>query len=80
VKYCINNTAPVSVLLWGSESWKLSKANYNKQRVFHNAATRYSLDIKWEQEVLREQKIRNEEEKQCLEALPMIDFFINRRT
>ena len=76
VKYLIYLAAPINTLLWGSESWNLSRINRNKLAVFHHSAIRYILNIRWDQ--IREQRISNREVRRRFENIPDIDFFITK--
>ena len=40
---------PLNALLWGCESWSLSKHNLNKFTALHHSAIRRILGIKWSQ-------------------------------
>ena len=48
-KIFLYTTAPLQVLLWGAESWSLSKQNLNALIVFHHSAIRWILEIKMNQ-------------------------------
>ena len=53
------STGPLNALLWGYESWNLSKHNMNKFTAFHHSTIRRILGIKWSQ--VREKHIKNTE-------------------
>ena len=55
-KFLLYMTGPLNVLLWGCESWNLSKKNINQLNVFHSAI-RWILGIKMSQ--VKEEKIKN---------------------
>jgi hypothetical protein len=48
-KIFLYTTAPLQALLWGAESWSLSKTNLNALNVFHHSAIRWILGIKMSQ-------------------------------
>ena len=56
-KIFLYTTAPLQALLWGAESWSLSKTNLNALNVFHHSAIRWILGIKMSQ--VKEEKIKN---------------------
>ena len=78
VKFWIYLTGPINTLLWGSESWNLSQSNLHDLNVFHHAAIRYILNIKWTQ--VREQRITNDELRQRFNDIPDIELLIIKRT
>ena len=56
-KYLIYQAIPINLLLWGCESWALTKVLISKLEVFHNRCIRSILEIKWDE--VRELKITN---------------------
>ena len=56
-KYLIYQAIPINLLLWGCESWALTKVLISKLEVFHNRYIRSILQIKWDE--VREFKITN---------------------
>ena len=78
IKAQIYVAGPLNALLWGCESWSLSKHNTNKLTAFHHSAIRRILGIKWSQ--VREKHIKNKEVRGILCNLPDIDAFIFKRT
>ena len=63
-KFLIYNAIPISLLLWGSESWALTKVLIKKLEVFHLRNIRRILGIKWSEVI--DDKITN---KQVLEKI-----------
>jgi hypothetical protein len=49
IKSQIYVAGPLNALLWGCESWNLTKSNLCKLTVFHHGAIRRILGIKWSQ-------------------------------
>ena len=78
IKSQIYVAGPLNALLWGCESWNLTKSNLRKLTVFHHGAIQRILGIKWSQ--VREQHIKNKEVRGLLCNIPNIDAFIHRRT
>ncbi len=78
VKTQIYIAGPLNALLWGCESWNLTKRNLNKLRSFHHGTIRRILSIKWQQ--VRDNHIKNAEVRALLYNIPNIDAFIARRT
>jgi hypothetical protein len=78
IKSQIYVAGPLNALLWGFESWNLTKNNLRKLTAFHHGAIRRILGIKWSQ--VREQHIKNKEVRGLLCNIPNIDAFIYRRT
>jgi hypothetical protein len=70
--------APLNALLWGCETWNLTKQNLNILRSFHHGAIRRILAIKWNQ--LREKHIKNEEVSTLLYNIHNIDAYTIKRT
>ena len=69
---------PLNALLWGCESWNITKNNLRKLAAFHHRAIRRILGIKWSQ--VREQNIKNKEVRGLLWKIPNIYAFIYQRT
>jgi hypothetical protein len=78
IKSQVYVSGPLNALLWGCESWNLTKENLRKLTVFHHGAIRRILGIKWSQ--VREKHIKNKEVRGFLCNIPDIDAFIHRRT
>ena len=78
VKSQIYIAGPLNALLWGCESWNLTKHNMDKLMAFHHTATRRILGIKWNQ--VKEKHIKNKEVRGILCNIPNIDAFIIKRT
>ena len=70
-------TAPLQALLWGAESWSLSKTNLNALNVFHHSAIRWILGIKMNQ--VKEKKIKNTEIRKKFGNLQDIDYYVKKR-
>jgi len=68
---------PLNTLLWGCESWKLTKCNTDKLMSFHHNTIRHILGIKWNQ--VPEKHITNKEVRGLLCNIPNIDAYITRR-
>jgi hypothetical protein len=78
IKSQIYVAGPLNALLWGCESWNLTKHNMNKLMAFHHSAIRRILGIKCNQ--VREKHIKNKEVRGILCNIPNIDAFIAKRT
>ena len=78
VKAQIYVAGPLNALLWGCETWNLTKRNLSRLRSFHHSAIRRILVIKWNQ--VREKHIKNEEVRAMLYNIPNIDAYITKRT
>ena len=78
VKSEIDVAGPLNALLWGCESWNLTKQNLNKLTAFHHSAIRRILGIGWDQ--VREKHIKNREVRGLLCNIPNIDAYIAKRT
>ena len=78
IKSQVYVAGPLNALLWGCESWNLTKNNLRKLTAFHHRAIRRILNIKWSQ--VRERHIKNKEVRGLLCNIPNIDAFIHRRT
>ena len=78
IKTEIYVAGPLNALLWGCETWNLTKDNLKKIMVFHHGAIRRILGIRWNQ--VREQHIKNHEIRGILCNIPNVDAFINKRT
>jgi hypothetical protein len=45
IKYQVYTSGPLNALLWGCESWNLTKKNLNKLRSFHHGViTAYQME------------------------------------
>jgi len=77
-KYWVYVAGPLSILLWGSESWNLSVQNRVKLRAFHHSEICRILGI-WMDEVIARQ-ITNEQVRNWFGNIPPINKFIMRRT
>jgi hypothetical protein len=49
IKAQIYIAGALNALLWGCETWNLTKQNLNKHMAFHHSAIRRILGIKWDQ-------------------------------
>jgi hypothetical protein len=78
IKSQIYIAGPLNALLWGCETWNLTKRNLDKLKSFHHGAIQRILAIKWHQ--VREQHIKNKEVRDLLSNIPNIDAFITKRT
>ena len=78
IKTEIYVAGPLNALLWGCETWNLTKDNLKKIMVFHHGAIRRILGIRWNQ--VREQHIKNHEIREIRCNIPNVDAFINKRT
>jgi len=78
IKAQIYIAGPLNALLWGCETWNLTKLNLNKLMAFHHSAIRRILGIKWEQ--VRQKHIKNKEVRGMLCNIPNVDAYITRRT
>ena len=79
VKLEIYIAGPLNALLWGCESWNLTKQNLNKITAFHHRSTiRQILGIRWHQ--FKEKHIKNKEVRGLLCNIPNIDAYITKRT
>jgi hypothetical protein len=58
VKKGIYIAEPINTLLWGCESWNLTKRNLDRLKSFHHGAIRRILNIKWHQ--VREDHIKKQ--------------------
>jgi hypothetical protein len=47
---------PFNALLWGAESWNLSKTNLKKLNAFHQSAMRWILGISMERVKIKNKK------------------------
>jgi hypothetical protein len=68
---------PINALLWGAESWNLSKQNLNKLNAFHHSAIRWILGISMER--VKNERIKNANIRRIFCNLPTIDYYIKRR-
>jgi hypothetical protein len=78
IKSHIYVVGPLNALLWGCETWNLTKQKLSKLTSFHHSAIRRILAISWKQ--VREKHIKNKEVRGMLCNIPNIDAFITRRT
>ena len=76
-KVFLYTNAPLQALLWGAESWSLSKQNLRTLNVFHHSAIRWILDIKMNQ--VKDQKIRNIDIRKKFGKLQDIDYYVKKR-
>ena len=76
-KIFLYTTAPLQALLWGAESWSLSKTNLNALNVFHHSAIRWILGIKMSE--VREKKIKNIDIRKKIGSLQDIDYYVKKR-
>ena len=68
---------PLSIALWGCESWTLTAENQRKLNTFHHKAIRKILNITMFE--VEEKKITNEEVRRKLGGIKNIDEFIRQR-
>ncbi len=68
---------PLNALLWGAESWNLSKTNLNKLNAFHHTAMRWILGINMER--VKNERIKNVNIRRTFCNLPTVDYYIKRR-
>jgi len=68
---------PLNALLWGAESWNLSKKNLCKLNAFHHSAMRCILGINMER--VKNERIKNVTIRKTFCNLPPVDYYINRR-
>jgi len=68
IKSQIYVAGPLNALLWGCESWNLTKNNLRKLTAFHHGAIRRILGIKWNQ--VREPHIKNKEVRESTMQYP----------
>jgi len=78
IKSHIYVVGPLNALLWGCETWNLTKQNLSKRTSFHHSAIHRILAISWKQ--AREKHIKNKEVRGMLCNIPNIDAFVTRRT
>ena len=78
IKAQIYVAGPLNALLWGCETWNLTKYNLNKLMSFHHSAIRWILDIRWDQ--VREKHIKNKEVRGLLWNILNIDAYIVKQT
>jgi hypothetical protein len=78
IKCQVYVAGPLNALLWGCESWNLTRRNLDKLTSFHHNAIRRILGINWNQ--VREKHIKNKEVRGLLCNIPNIDAYITRRT
>ena len=78
IKCQIYVAGPLNALLWGCETWNLTKRNLNRLSSFHHGAIRRILVISWRE--VREKHIKNKEVRGILCNIPNIDAFITKRT
>ena len=78
VKCQIYTAGPLNALLWGCETWNLTRRNLDRLKSFHHGAIRRILGIRWEQ--VREKHIKNKEVRGLLCNIPNVDAFIMKRT
>ena len=62
VKYWAYVAGPLNTILWGSESWNLTKTSRNKLNVFHHSAIHYILGVRMKR-VQEEEKIQQRQQK-----------------
>ena len=78
IKCQVYVAGPLNALLWGCESWNLTRRNLDKLASFHHNAIRRILGISWNQ--VREKHIKNREVRGLLCNIPNVDAYITRRT
>ena len=77
-KIFLYTTAPLQALLWGAESWSLSKTNLNALNVFHHSAIRWILGIKMNE--VREKRMQKIEIRKTFGSLQDIDYYVKKRS
>jgi hypothetical protein len=78
VKQKIYIAGPISILLFGSESWNLTEKSLKTLRSFHHSSIRRILGIPWKQ--VREERITNEDVRARFCQIPDILTYITVRT
>ena len=76
-KYLIYQAIPINLLLWGCESWALTKVLISKLEVFHNRCIRSILQIKWDE--VREFKITNVQIRKKFHNIDSIENQVSKR-
>jgi hypothetical protein len=76
VKALIYVAGLLNAILWGCESWNLTKKNLNKLCSFHQGAIHQILSIKWQD--VRDKHIKNSEVCTLLFNISNVDAFIFR--
>ena len=76
-KYLIYMAVPVNLLLWGCESWALTKVSLKKLEVFHMRSLRRILKIKWSDVI--DEKITNVSVRKNFNNIRNIDSLIAKR-
>jgi hypothetical protein len=69
---------PLNALLWGCQSWNLSKRNIDQLNVFHHSAIRWILGIKMTQ--VKEERIKNATIRKQFNNIQEVSFYIKRCT
>ena len=78
IKCQVYVAGPLNALLWGCESWNLTRRNLDKLTSFHHNDIRRILGINWNQ--IREKRIKNKEVRGLICNILNIDAYITRRT
>ena len=68
---------PITLLLWGCQTWALTKVLTKKLEVFHMRCLRRILKIKWND--VREQKIRNSHVRKSFLNIDTLEYIISKR-
>ena len=76
-KVLIYLAIPVNLLLWGCQSWALTKVLIKKLEVFHMRCIRRILQIKWDD--VREFKIKNSQVRERFKNIDTIENIISKR-
>ena len=69
---------PVNMLLWGAESWSITKKILKKLQSFHHSSIRRILGIRIDE--VQESHITNKQVRHWFDNIPPIEDFITRRT
>ena len=77
-KVLLYMTGPLNALLWGCESWNLSKKNIDQLNIFHHSAIRWILGIRVTQ--VKEERIKNTTIRKQFGNIQEVSFYIKRRT
>ena len=76
-KYLIYMAMPMNLLLWGCESWAMTKDRMKKLEVFHMRCLRRILGIKWSDVV--DNKISNKKVRTSFNNIRKVESLIAKR-
>jgi hypothetical protein len=68
---------PINALLWGAESWSLTKHNFKKLSAFHHTAMRWILGISMKR--VKDEHIKNAKIRKTFCNLPDNTYYITKR-